>query len=156
MDKSLETLKAQDFYDFDYPLGDILNGSSCCHDLLGNAIFQLMTTATGVKWEHHSSIKPDRPETWSISIDAKAECQLPHNDSCNLKLYYCHRLEHPWNQPYHEGMMFSCGGGVHWYLPQNEVLYFCDVFTFYILVFFDFCSNCTLCILIVHDYLHHH
>ena len=29
------------------------------------------------------------PQTWFSYADAKAEHQLPHDDSCNLMLYQC-------------------------------------------------------------------
>ena len=56
--------------------------------------------------------------TWFPSTDAKAECQLPCDDSCNLKLFQHGTLANL-NPPYHEGMMFSSREGVQQYSPPK-------------------------------------
>ena len=71
-----------------------------------------------MKQECYSCVNIEKPSTWFPSTDAEAECQLPHDDSCNLKLFQHGTLANL-NPLYHEGIMFSSGGVVQWYSPLN-------------------------------------
>ena len=43
----------------------------------------------GMKQECYSRSTLENPQTWFPYVDAEAEHQLPHDDSCNLMLYQC-------------------------------------------------------------------